>query len=348
MPVLAALAAALRRLFGSVPTHAVLARSTRGRDAAAEAMEAPGQPSPSPDPQRLAAASQRASVRLWKLAFAGPSEPVEAAHGHRGVHDNVVARLEVDALDPEYFPRRPMLMSQLLREVNDPQAASARISRIITHDPVLSADVLRMANSSLYRMSEAPLESIQRAIVVCGVDALRMMLASAMLRPVFRATRHNFPRFPRLLWQRTERAARAAELYAMESRPQDRFEAQLVVLLHALGPLVVYSATLDVYARNAQLAPSGELCAELIAALGPQMSLRIARDWSTSARLQAAMAGDGTEPLHQSLQIGELLGTLAFLESQMAITCDERRALIDEAGIDGDAADRVWAGLCGA
>jgi HD-like signal output (HDOD) protein len=256
--------------------------------------------------------------------------------------------LAVDALDPQYFPRRPMLMSQLLQAVNDPTGATNRISRIIAHDPVLSADVLRMANSIRYRMSASPLESIQRAIVVCGVDALRGMLATAMLRPVFKATGRNFPRFPRILWKRTEWAARAAELYALESRRQDRFEAQLVVLLHALGPLVVYTATLDVYSRNAHLAPSGELCAELIAAFGSQTSVRIARDWRTSAKLQAALGGEDAEPLHESLQVGELLGTLAFLESQTVITCDERRALIDESGIDGEAADRVWAGLTAA
>jgi HD-like signal output (HDOD) protein len=347
----AALAAAFRRMFVFLPTPAVHGRAVRDRGAAADDMAAiaaaaPGLPTPSPDPQRLGAANQIASGRLWKLAFAGPSQPGDAPH--RRVRDNVLAKLAVDALDPQCFPRRPMLMSQLLRAVNDPKTASIRISRIIAHDPVLSADVLRMANSSLYRTSAAPLESIQRAIVVCGVDALRAILATAMLRPVFQATGRNFPRFPRLLWKRTEWAARAAELYAMESLRQERFEAQLVVLLHALGPLVVYAATLDVYSRNAHLAPSGELCAELIAALGSQMSLRIARDWRTSDKLQAALGGEGAEPLHESLQVGELLGTLAFLESQTVITCDERRALIDESGIDREAADRIWAGLSAA
>lgn len=347
----AALAAAFRRMFVSVPTPAVHGPAARGRGAAADDMAGiasapPRQPTPSPDPQRLAAANQITSGRLWKLAFAGPSQSGDPPH--RRVRDNVVAKLSVDALDPQYFPRRPMLMSQLLRAVNDPKAASTRISRIIAHDPVLSADVLRMANSSLYRTSGASLESIQRAIVVCGVDALRAMLATAMLRPVFQATGRNFPRFPRLLWKRTEWAARAAELYAMESLRQDRFEAQLVVLLHALGPLVVYAATLDVYSRNAHLAPSSELCAELIATLGSQMSLRIARDWRTSEKLLAALGGEVAEPLNEALQVGELLGTLAFLESQTVITCDERRALIDESGIDGDAAVRVWAGLTAA
>ena len=77
---------------------------------------------------------------------------------------------------------------------------------------------------------------------------------------------------PRMLWDRTERATRAAELYAMESSPQDRLEAQLAVLLSALGPLVVYSASLDVYAGRPRLSPSPALFLEITSTLGSQMS----------------------------------------------------------------------------
>jgi HD-like signal output (HDOD) protein len=210
---------------------------------------------------------------------------------------------------------------------------------------VLTVDVLRLANSSLYRLSPTTIETVQRAIVVCGVDALRGMLAAALMRPVFRATRRNFPRLPRMLWERTEFAARAAELYAMESHPQDRFEAQLVALLSALGPLVVYGAALDVFDRNPKFPPQGSLVVELIATLAPQMSQRIAEQWCTSTRLVAALAGAETEHLTVALQVGELLGTLCFLESQTVITRELRLEAIADGGIAGESTARIWAGL---
>jgi hypothetical protein len=292
-------------------------------------------------------ANRLAAERLWRLAFAAPSQNQASEVVHARVRRNIVAMLEVDALDPNYFPRRPALMPQLLQAVNDPHAASERLSRIIAHDPVLTADILRLANSSLYRMSPTPIETIQRALVVCGVDALRGMLAAAMLRPVFRATRKNFPRLPRMLWERTERAARAAELYAMETMSQDRFEAQLVVLLSALGPLVIYGAALDVYTRNPHFSPSGDLCVELIGSLAPQMSLRIARDWQTSPRLLAALEGSPDEGLTTARHVGELLGTLSYLESQTVISSEERLDLVDGAGIPDGLASRIWTALSG-
>ena len=272
-------------------------------------------PPPAAKPSVAEAANDAAAARLWMLAFAAPSEapPLEPAHAKVG--DSVCEILQAETIDAKYFPRRPTLMPQLLRAVEDPGTATGKLSRMIAHDPVLAGDVLRLANSPLYRTSPAPIETIQRAIVVLGADALRGVVATAMLQPVFRATRSNFPRFPRMLWDRTERAARAAELYALKTHPQDRFEAQFAVLMSALGPLVVYGAVLDAYSSRPQLTPSPSLCAELTAALAPQVASHIARQWETSPRLVAAIQRSPDETLTTALRVGELLGTLSLLES---------------------------------
>jgi HD-like signal output (HDOD) protein len=292
-------------------------------------------------------ANHLVSQRLWKLAFGAPSVTPPLVRAHARVRDLICAVLQVDEIDPNYFPRRPALMPQLLQAVDDPDAASDKLSRMIAHDPVLTADVLRLANSSLYRISPAPIETIQRAIVVCGVDALRGILATAMLRPVFRASRTNFPRLPRMLWDRTERAARAAELYAASTHPQDRFEAQLVVLLSALGPLVVYSAALDGYSRAPRLSPNPWLFVELIDTLGRQMSRRIARDWETSPRLLAVLEKSEHDTLATALHIGELLGTLSLLESQTVISRDERLDILKSALLPANLVDSIWPRLAG-
>ena len=299
------------------------------------------------DAAKIETASNLVAQRLWRLAFGAPLEAPPLGPADARVRDFICAILQVDELDPNYFPRRPTLMPQLLQAVNDPSAAPDKLARMIAHDPVLTADVLRLANSSLYRVSRAPIETIQRATVVCGVDALRGILAAAMLRPVFRANRTNFPRLPRMLWDRTERAARAAELYAAKVHPEDRFEAQLIVLLSALGPLVVYSAALDGYARAPRLAPNPALFVELIGTLGPQMSRRIAGDWQTSPRLLSVFDKSGEETLATALQVGELFGTLSLLESQAVISREERRGILKNTRLPDDLVDGIWARLAG-
>jgi HD-like signal output (HDOD) protein len=300
-----------------------------------------------PDAAPLPAANSRASQRLWNLAFASVTGHPAATRADGPIRENIVALLQVDTLDARLFPRRPALLPQLLHAVNDPGAAADKLARIVAHDPVLTADVLRLANTSLYRLSPAPIETIQRAIVVCGVDGLRGMLATSMLRPAFRASAKNFPRLPRMLWERTERAARAAELLALHTGPQDRFEAQLVVLLSALGPLVVYGAVLDVYSRNPHVTPSGALFVDLIGELAPGLSLHIAREWQSSARLLAALDGHPDEPLTAARHVGELFGTVSLLESQTIISRDERLRCLGESGLPAALVESLWEGMHG-
>ena len=326
------------------------ARRLQARTGVAPAVphaEPPEAASPRIDAGKLELTSDAMAERLWRLAFGAPSVAPPLVRAHARVRDLIHAVLQVDELDPNYFPRRPTLMPQLMQAVDDPSTASDKLSRMIAHDPVLTADVLRLANSSLYRSSAAPIESVQRAIVVCGVDALRGILATAMLRPVFRASRTNFPRLPRMLWERTERAARAAELFAAKMHPEDRFEAQLVVLMSALGPLVVYSAALDGYSRAPRLTPNPTLFVELVCTLGPQMSQRIALDWETSPRLVAALERASNESLATALHVGELLATLSLLESQAVISSDERLDIMKNAGMADVPIEGIWARLGG-
>ena len=327
-------------------------QSTAGVPVAARAQQkaqkAPGSaaiPAPVSDGARIELANSLMAERLWRLAFAATSHAQFLEPAHIQLRDSVSAVLSADIPDPKYFPRRPTLMPQLLQAMSDPHAATEKLSRIVAHDPVLASDVLRLANSALYRTSPAPIETIQRAIVVLGVDALRGLVATAMLQPVFRATRTNFPRFPRMLWERTERAARAAEMYSLKTHPHDRFESQLVVLLSALGPLVVYGAALDAYSRRPDIAPSPTLCVALITALGPQVSLRMARYWETSPRLMAAMERSPGESLAITLCAGELLGTLSLLETQNVISRDEALATARDAGLADAMVTPIWTQL---
>ena len=297
---------------------------------------------------RLHSASALVSERLWRLAFAvAPGQEVPPEHAR--VREAVLRVLQAPQLDEKYFPRRPTLMPQLLRAMKDPTVGAGALAAIIAQDPVLTGDTLRLANASYYRTSAQPVETIQRAVVICGTDGLQSLVATALMQPVFRATEGNFPRFTALLWERTARASRAAELYAAKARREDRFEAQLLTLMNALGPLVVYRATLDVYAREPGLSPSAALCVQLIGSLGQKLSQRIARQWQSSERLVAALdpaindaEGATDRELLHALYGGELLGTLSLLASENALSTEEATQLALDAGLPQGLVESIW------
>ena len=297
----------------------------------------------------LRAASAEVAERLWRHAFGAATPLGGPAAEHAPVYTAVEEALQAVQLDPGYLPRRPALIPQLLRASRDVEAGPASLATIISQDPVLAGDVLRLANSSYYRITPDPVETVQRAIVVCGVDGLQGLIATALMRPIFRATGQNFPRFAPLLWERSARASAAAERVAMHFRHEDRFEAQLLALLSALGPLAVYRATLEQYARLPELRPSPSLCVRLLSALGPVMAQRIARDWNSSERLVAALDPAAVEPalpedraLRLALHGGELLGTLSVLLEENVVIEAESSRIMAKSGLPEPLTADIW------
>jgi HD-like signal output (HDOD) protein len=301
----------------------------------------------------IPAAVERASQLLWQHAFRIGAEPAELAEAHRPVRAAILAAAASGDLPDRYFPRRPMLMPQLQAAVIDPNAAPTKLASIIAQDPVLAGDVLRLANSVFYRMSPEPVETIQRAIIVCGTDGLQSLAATALMQPVFRGGQEAFSRFPALLWERSVRASVAAELYAQRRRSGERLTAQLLTILDALGPLVVYRMTMDQYRTVAPLQPAPLLLVEMIGRCGAELSRRVAAQWDCPPRLIAALAiaGSGLNPaedrqglgvLVDALRTGQLLGTLSLLESERVLDAAAVQRIAQDAGVEQELFAVVW------
>src|SRR5687768_553628 len=122
---------------------------------------------------------------------------------HAPVFQAVQQILERIEARPEYIPRRPSLLPKLMATVNDNEATLAEMSRIIAQDPALTGNLLRIANSPIYRVSGNPVESIERAVTMVGVQGIRSIIATALLQPLMAASAGAFARFPELIWEHT-------------------------------------------------------------------------------------------------------------------------------------------------
>lgn len=68
----------------------------------------------------------------------------------------------------------------LWRELSDPQVEAQRVARVLHADPGIAARVVKVANSAFYGRGRQ-VASIDRAIVVLGLDAVRGIAAAAGL-----------------------------------------------------------------------------------------------------------------------------------------------------------------------
>src|SRR5688572_24969655 len=131
----------------------------------------------------VASLDQSEALRRF-AAFALDDVPREALSKtpdpqHAPVFKAIHQILERIEARPEYIPRRPSLLPKLMATVNDAEATMAEMSQIIAQDPALTGNLLRIANSPVYRSSSLPVDSIDRAVTLVGVQGIRSIIATA-------------------------------------------------------------------------------------------------------------------------------------------------------------------------
>ena len=127
--------------------------------------------------------------------------------------------------------------SQILATLCDPEVSAKQVSAVVFRDPALYARVLRVANSSYYGQSRG-ISTLDRAIVVLGLEAVRGIAAAASLdRAIPRANEPSLIDMSALVRHSLATAAAAAALAQIHDRELGS-EAFIAGLLHNLGIVV--------------------------------------------------------------------------------------------------------------
>jgi HD-like signal output (HDOD) protein len=236
---------------------------------------------------------------------------------------------------PEYIPRRPNLLPKLLATVNNPEASMAEIATIIAQDPALTGNLLRIANSPMYRAGSGPIESIERAVTVVGVLGIRSIIAIALLQPVMTAGPGAYSRFPELVWEHTLYSAMAAELHATQVENAEPFVSQLIGLMFGLSAIVVFRIVRDQFNANPSLHPEPGSVARMLESWAAPTAGRIAASWELSDRIQVALESQTLavelrmeNSLGRSLKFGRVAGSLLVLCRLGRMTEPEARAVL--------------------
>jgi HD-like signal output (HDOD) protein len=295
------------------------------------------------------AADSRSALHALLLGSGSVAADVPVAHA-RLVND-VLASLDDASNEPKYMPRRPLLIPELMRLVADPEASRRQMAALVGRDPALAADVLRLANSALYRTGPTAVESIDRAVAVLGTDGMRSAIAAALLQPVFRTPAGPFARFPALIWDHAFISGVAAESCAALLENEDPFAAQLLALLTGLGHIVVFRAVTERYAAEPGLEPDASAVARLLDLQGAAIARRIAAEWDVSDRMLMALSdqlaaargmSDQLSPLGRAVLLGGRIGTLVLLQREGRLDAETARAAAVAQGAPRAFVDRLW------
>ena len=109
----------------------------------------------------------------------------------------------------------PEVTARIVATVEDPRSSAAQLHQIVSHDPALVARILKVVNSAFYGLP-GQIASIDRAIVLLGLNAVKNIAVAASLGQLFQGTRLCTGYAPRDIWQHCIAVAVAARELARE------------------------------------------------------------------------------------------------------------------------------------
>jgi putative nucleotidyltransferase with HDIG domain len=164
----------------------------------------------------------------------------------------------------------PEVTVQIIRTVEDPRSTASQLHKIVSHDPALVTRMLKVVNSAFYGLP-GQIASVERAIVLLGLNAVKNIAVAASLGKLFRNVRLCEGYTARDLWQHCVAVAVTSRELARLMRLPIADEAFLAGMIHDVGILVELQTKPDQIRQaceTARLDPNCDFCQMETATLG--------------------------------------------------------------------------------
>lgn len=265
---------------------------------------------------------------------------------------SVAERIDLDELAARIgeLPAMPSVVLELLDSINDPDVNVEALAARIGHDQVMTARVLRLANSSFYGVP-GRIGLVSEAVAILGLRTVRSVALSARITCAFPAGRHQeFLHF----WRHTMGAALCARALAPRFGV-DEDGAFTAGLLHDLGRMALSScfpALFEATRRHQREQGCTPLQAER-AVMGldhTQAGRVLARCWNFSPAMSDVMAlHHDAEPLPSPTSLPSLIHLADHLSHAMGLSGEEaevvpplRQEVWHAAGLEPDVNEKLF------
>lgn len=131
----------------------------------------------------------------------------------------------------------PEITLRIVELVEDPKSTAQDLHKVINNDPALSSRILKVVNSSFYGLP-GQIGSINRAIVMLGLNAVKNIAIAASLAKLFRGGELTPRVSAKSIWEHSVAAAATMKLLADKLKLGLGDEAFLAGLMHDIGLIV--------------------------------------------------------------------------------------------------------------
>ena len=191
--------------------------------------------------------------------------------------ESIIDDLENDRLP---LPTLPEVAIKVRETADDENASITDVAKIIETDASLSARIVQVGNSALYRGIN-PAETVQAAAMRMGLNTVRSLATSLVMKQLFQATHPVVDLYLRKAWKQSTDIAALSAMIAKSSTNLESDSALLAGLTHSIGlaPILVKAESDPSLLNNAQ-----EL-EKLLYDLYPKVGAEIMKNWGFSEAL---------------------------------------------------------------
>lgn len=208
----------------------------------------------------------------------------------------------------------PEVTAKIIATVEDPKSSAHALHKIVSHDPALVTRILKVVNSAFYGLP-GQIGSIERAIVLLGLNAVKNIAVAASLGQLFRGSKLCDGFSAKDLWRHCIAVGVASRDLAKQMKLPMADEAFLAGMIHDMGILVslqLWPEPLRAVCERARVAAGGgatfcEMEREMIGADHQQLGQALAEQWKFPRSCQL-VAGHHHDPASLGDQNRMLVG----------------------------------------
>ncbi|MCB1790342.1 MAG: HDOD domain-containing protein [Gammaproteobacteria bacterium] len=178
------------------------------------------------------------------------------------------------------LPTLPEVALQVRDAVESDSTDAETIARMVANDAALSARLLQVANSPLYR-GRNEIDSIRHAVTRLGLKMVRSLVVSLAMKQIFQATSDALDHQFRQVWDDSLQIAAISRVLAGNVSQLENEQAMLGGLIHNIGALPILTKLDERYGFEAD----PQMIDSLIADLAPEIGSRILHHWNFSEAL---------------------------------------------------------------
>ncbi|MCU7809568.1 MAG: HDOD domain-containing protein, partial [Candidatus Thiodiazotropha sp. (ex Semelilucina semeliformis)] len=172
------------------------------------------------------------------------------------------------------LPTLPEVALKVRSAVEEENSNAKQVADIIATDTALSARMLQVANSPLYR-GRVQIDNLQMAVSRLGVRLVRSLVVSLIMQQIFQATDDLLDKKFRQVWEESVQIAALSRVLAGGHDHLDKDQAMLAGLIHNIGalPILAMAENYD------ELLEDSQELDRVVDALSPEIGSRILKVW---------------------------------------------------------------------